>query len=375
MDIEDYRNKIDEIDGELVKLFEKRMNVAMNIAKYKKQNNLEIINSSRESEVIEKNIQRLQNKDLSLFTEKFFVNLMKLSRSYQKKLIKNEDYKATNDDIDIKNSKIGYQGVKGSFSEEAMIKYFGKDCTSISYDEFEDVFKALDKREIDYGILPIENSFTGYISEVYDLLIKYGFYIVGEECIKIEQNLIGIKGSTIDDIKEVYSHLQGFEQSKDFFYKHNNLKKITYQNTAISAKHVAKLNDKTRAAIASKRAAQIYDLDIIKKEINDKDDNNTKFIIIGRDLITSGQKDKITIVLSLDNKAGTLYNYIKYFAQNSINMVKIESRPTKDEPWEYHLYLDFEGDMKNKVIKDVLKLIEQKSEYFQLLGFYKKASN
>ncbi|WP_434799415.1 prephenate dehydratase [Terrisporobacter vanillatitrophus] len=270
------------------------------------------------------------------------------------------------------NIKIGYQGVKGSFSEEAMIEFFGENQKEVSYEKFEDVFIALKKDEIDYGILPFENSCTGAITAVYDLLSKYGFYIVGEECIKIKQNLVGIKGSKLDDIEEVYSHPQGFEQSKIFLKNNENLKLIYFYNTAISAKHVSHLNDKSKAAIASERAAKIYGLDIIEKEINDDESNNTKFVIISKRLELSNDCNKMTVTFSLDNKAGTLYNLLRHFAENQINMVKIESRPSKSKLWEYVLYVDFEGNINNENVKNAINIIEEKSKYFKLLGCYKK---
>lgn len=382
MNLSECRNEIDKIDKELVELFEKRMNVAINVAKYKIENNIPIFNGAREAEVIEKNVNRLNNKEYSRLTEKFFTYLMELSRSLQADIIyannKNgriidsiEENISTNESKrDLENIKIGYQGVRGSFSEEAMIKYFGENHTTTDYEEFEDVFLALKNNEIDYGILPIENSSTGAITTVYDLLVKYGLYIVGEECIKIDQNLIGVKGSKIEDIKEIYSHPQGFEQSSEFLSKQNNLKLIPFHNTAISAKYVSELNDKSKAAIASLRAAKIYGLDVIQKEINDKDNNHTKFVIVGRKLESSKDCNKITVVFSLDDKAGTLYNLLRHFAENNINMIKIESRPSKNEPWQYLLYVDFEGNVENEDVKKAIKLVEEKSEYFKLLGCY-----
>lgn len=382
MDLSECRNEIDKIDKELVELFEKRMNVAINVAKYKIENNIPIFNGAREAEVIEKNINRLNNKEYSRLTEKFFTHLMELSRSLQADIIygnnKNgriidsiEENISTNESKrDLENIKIGYQGVRGSFSEEAMIKYFGENHTTTDYEEFEDVFLALKNNEIDYGILPIENSSTGAITTVYDLLVKYGLYIVGEECIKIDQNLIGVKGSKLEDIKEIYSHPQGFEQSSEFLSKQNNINLIPFHNTAISAKYISELNDKSKAAIASLRAAKIYGLDVIQKEINDKDNNHTKFIIVGRKLEASKECNKITVVFSLDDKSGTLYNLLRHFAENNINMIKIESRPSKNEPWQYLLYVDFEGNVENEDVKKAIKLIEEKSEYFKLLGCY-----
>lgn len=382
MNLSECRNEIDKIDKELVELFEKRMNVAINVAKYKIENNIPIFNGAREAEVIEKNINRLNNKEYSRLTEKFFTHLMELSRSLQADIIygnnKNgriidsiEENISTNESKrDLENIKIGYQGVRGSFSEEAMIKYFGENHTTTDYEEFEDVFLALKNNEIDYGILPIENSSTGAITTVYDLLVKYGLYIVGEECIKIDQNLIGVKGSKLEDIKEIYSHPQGFEQSSEFLSKQNNINLIPFHNTAISAKYISELNDKSKAAIASLRAAKIYGLDVIQKEINDKDNNHTKFIIVGRKLESSKECNKITVVFSLDDKAGTLYNLLRHFAENNINMIKIESRPSKNELWQYLLYVDFEGNIENEDVKKAIKLIEEKSEYFKLIGCY-----
>ena len=384
MDLSECRKEIDKIDKELVELFERRMNVAIKVAEYKIENNLPILNEAREAEVIEKNINRLNNKEYSKLTEKFFTNLMELSRSLQGNMFNSnednsrelieENISNNENKRDLENIKIGYQCVKGSFSEEAMIKYFDENHTTTDYEEFEDVFLALKNNKIDYGILPIENSCTGAITTVYDLLAKYGLYIVGEECIKIDQNLIGIKGTKLEDIKEVYSHPQGFEQSREFLSNYNNLKLIPFHNTAISAKYISEINDKSKAAIASLRAAEIYGLDVIKNEINDKDNNHKKFIIIGRKLESSNECNKITVVFSLDDKSGTLYNLLRHFAENNINMIKIESRPSKNEPWQYLLYVDFEGNVENDDVKKAIKLIEGKSEYFKLLGNYKKVS-
>ncbi len=274
--------------------------------------------------------------------------------------------------IKDENLKIGYQGVKGSFSEEAMINFFGENYINISYDKFEDVFIALKNEEIDYGILPFENSCTGAITTVYDLISKYGFYIVGEECIKVNQNLVGIRGASLSDIKEVYSHPQGFEQSKKFLKKYKDFKLVYYHNTAISARHISEINDKSKAAIASTRAAKIYNLDIIEKDIQDNDTNYTKFVVISKNLEYSKECNKITFNFSLENKAGSLYNLLGHFAKNSVNMIKIESRPSKGELWEYVLYVDVEGNIDDENVKKAMKLIEKETRYFKLLGCYKK---
>jgi len=371
-DLNQCRKEIDEIDKELLRLFEKRMDVAINVAEYKKENNLPILNYKREEEVINKNIGNLKNKDYENITRKFFINLMELSRSLQEKVI-SEEVKIDIKNINIDKSKrLGFQGLIGSFSEEALLKYFGEDINTTPYEEFEDVFEALKNNEIDYGILPIENSWTGAISQVYDLLSKYGFYIIAEECIKIDQHLIGIEGTTVETIKEIYSHPQGFEQSDEYLKNHHDWKLIPYRNTAISAKMVQDLNDKSKAAIASERAAKIYNLNIIKESINNNKDNHTKFIIIGRDLLVSENCNKTSVVFSLEDEAGTLYRLLRYFAENNINMIKIESRPNKHTSWKYLLYVDFEGNLNNEEVQNAIKLIKENSGYFKLLGNYKR---
>lgn len=253
-----------------------------------------------------------------------------------------------------------------------MISFFGENNKSLNYEKFEDVFISLKNDEIDYGILPFENSCTGAITSVYDLISKYGFYIVGEECIKINQNLVGVKDATVDDIKEVYSHPQGFEQSKKFLRNHEDFKLIYFYNTAISAKHVSKLNDKGKAAIASSRAAKIYNLDILAKNIHDNNNNHTKFVIISKNLQSSKESNKITVSFSLENRAGSLYNLLGHFVKNNLNMIKIESRPSNGELWEYVLYVDLEGNINDEKVKNAINLIKEETRYFKLLGCYKK---
>lgn len=374
-ELEEYRKEIDSIDKELIALFERRMDVAVKVGEYKKKNKLPIFNGKREEEVIEKNINKLNNNLYSDIGRSFFENLMELSRSLQANIIQENNYIQNKIIEENSNFTIGYQGVKGSFSEEALLKYF-KNCDNTkNYDEFVDVFKALKNNEVKYAILPIENSYTGAIAEVYDLLVKYGFYIIGEECIKIDQHLVGIRGTEINNIKEIYSHPQGFEQSKKFLSKYQDVMLIPYHNTAISAKLISDLKDNKKAAIASKRAAQIYGLDIIKENINDKKDNHTKFIIIGKELKYNKECNKISVVFSLEDKAGTLYNLLRYFAENNINMIKIESRPNKHESWKYLLYVDFEGRLENSEVKNALNLIEENSGYFKIIGNYKSTYN
>lgn len=368
----DYRTEIDKIDEEMTKLLEKRMNISKAISKYKMEHDMQIFHPEREKIVIEKNKGYLENKEYGNLVESYYDNLMYLSRLVQQKEIYSENNIYTKPyKNDRENLVVGYQGVPGSFGNEAMLKYFKNIKEAKAYEKFEDVFKAVENGEIEYGILPVENSSTGGIGTVEDLLKEYNLYIVGEECIRISQNLVGIKGATVDDIKDVYSHPQGFEQSTKFFDKHKDYNLIPYSNTAISAKLVSDLKDKSKAAIASERAAKLYDLKIIKKDVNDLKNNYTRFIVIGRDLECDETCDKVSILFSIEDTSGGLYTVIRDIKEFGLNMSKIESRPNRNNPWNYIFFVDFDGNLFDENIKKAINTIARSSKYFKLLGCYR----
>ncbi|MGN9134628.1 chorismate mutase [Clostridium sp. HCP1S3_B4] len=373
--LEESRKKIDAIDKELVSLFEKRMNVVLDVARYKKENKLPVFQGNREEEVLKKAVDNLDDKDYAKEAKEFLNSIMEISRGLQKRKIESQDnnmeFDIKLDNIDL-DAKVGFQGVPGAFSEEALIKIFGEDSNRFSYEEFEDVFEAIENDEIKYGVLPIENSSTGAISKVMDLLKKYDFHILAEETIKINQHLMGIKGTKLEDIKEVYSHAQGIEQSSEFL-KQYDWKLIPFHNTATSAKFVKDTGDKSKAAIAGIRSAKIYNLEIIEECINTLKDNTTRFVVIGKELVVPKNADKVSVAFTVENKSGKLFNILRYFAENNINMIKIESRPMKDAPWSYLFYVAFEGSIESNEAKKALELIKNSSEYFRLLGAYKNA--
>ena len=271
-----------------------------------------------------------------------------------------------------KDTRIGYFGVPGSYTHEAMLAIFGENCDEVYEQTFEGIFKLLMEGEIKYGILPIENSSTGGISDVMDLLNKYDAYIVGEKCLKINHCLLGIPGTTLEEIEEVYSHTQGLQQCKTFLESQNGWKLFNYYNTAKSVEYVKQCNSKTKAAVGSKRAAALYGLDIIKPDINTNEHNYTRFVIIGRDIELKNESDKISIILTLPHVAGSLYNDIKIIYENKLNMMKIESRPIMGKPWEYSFYIDFEGNLKDEKVRSGLADIKSISTDFKILGNYKK---
>jgi len=366
-ELDKLRKEIDLCDKDLVEIFEKRMDLVKKVANYKNNNSMDVLNKDREKEVIDKNLEYLDNINFKNNLEDFFENVMRISREIQNKEVQSN--KKIPNNILADDLCVGYQGVSGSFSEKALLDYFGKKTIFFNFDDFEDVFKAIDSGKINYGILPIENTSTGGIDIIYDLLRKYNFYIVGEQKIKINHNLLGTKGTKFKDIKEVYSHPQGFMQCSEFLDK--NWKLIFSRNTAVSAKYIKEQNDKTKVAIASKKAAKLYGLDVLFSNINDNNNNYTRFIIVADNLKISDKCNKISIVFTVDHKPGSLFNVIKEFNNNKLNILKIQSRPILNKPWEYFFYLDFEGNTKEKISKEVLELIKKRCIYFKLLGNYK----
>lgn len=370
------REKIDTIDEEIVRLFEERMDIVHSVAEYKKKNSMEILNTKREEQVIETQLNNLKNKSIKKETEELLKYIMYISRNLQNKVLNEEDlnaekYKESFRKVNGKSPVVGFQGVPASFSHEALTEYFGEDTKALNFKNFKDVFEALKKGDIEYGILPIENSSTGGINEVDDLLREYNFYIVGEKCLKVEHNLLGIKDSEISDITEVYSHAQGFLQSSKFFEKHDNWRLIPYLNTAKSAQYVSEENNKFKACVASKKAAELYGLKIIEENINNNSNNYTRFIIIAPEMEVDKNCNKVSMVIALPHKVGTLYNITRLFYNNNLNMTKIESRPSANKSWEYFFYIDFCGNMQEENNINALKEIEKESIYFKLLGNYK----
>lgn len=363
------RDQIDRIDAQLMALFEERMNVVLGVARYKEANNMPIFHKQREIEVIAKNIARLENKELAPYADDFLHSLMDVSKNYQCDAMGLRE-------VPLGKSgevTIGFQGVPGSFSEEALLHYFGADYETHHYKSFEDVFEALKYEHVQYGILPIENSSTGSITQVYDLLKKYGFYIVGETRIKIEHHLLGLQGAKINGLTSVYSHEQGLEQSSDYLRTLPQCQQIPYHNTAMSAKFVKDSQDETKAAIGSRRAAEIYGLEILKPAINNAKENVTRFIIVGKQPESNMLCDKMTLVFTLPNEAGSLYEQLTTFAKEGINLLKIESRPVGDGSFSYFFYLDVEGNSEDEKIKSVIGLLTKQTQEFRVLGCYKKS--
>lgn len=398
--IDSLRINIDDIDKEIIKLIEERIKLCKDISDIKKSKNLKIYDKNREENILNK-ISKKTNKDNENLIINIYKNILKHSKEVQKKnMIKEEKNnkkvktKESNKDDEIKEYycnkikkedikylakekvlRVGHQGLKGAFSNEALEEYFkDKEKTIKRYNEFEDLVKGLTTKEIDYAVIPIENSSTGSITKVYDLLKKYDVYISAEISIKINQHLIGTKNSSLKDIKEVYTHIQGFKQCSDFFAQ-KNIKKYCVENTARGAYIVKSKNQKHVGAVGSKQASLEYGLKILKENIEDSDLNYTRFFILSRDLNISKDSNKISLLTNIKHEQGMLYTHLKSLYENNINMLKIESRPIKDTLKEYNFYIDIEGNLKDGNIKRALESMKRNSNDIRILGNYKMDKN
>ena len=273
-DLKEIRKEINQIDEEMLKLFEKRMDVVNDVALYKKENNIPILDISREKKVIDDNCNKIYNKEYLPYYETFIKDIMDISKEYQK--------------TKIETFHIAYQGSEGAFSHLASLACF-PNASFTSFPTFEDVFIAVKNNIVDYGIVPFENSYTGEVGEVLDLLVKYDLYFNKIYDLKIQQNLLGIPGATINDITDVYSKDQAIAQSSKFL-KNRNFTIHEFLNTALAAKYVHEQNDKSKAAIASLETAKLYQLEVIAQDINTARSNTTRFIVLSKKLDKTGNR-------------------------------------------------------------------------------------
>lgn len=361
MNIDELRKEIDTIDNQLTSLLERRMNVSTQIGEYKKERGLKVYDAVREREVIAKNLSRLHDTALSPYIENIYTAIMSESKKKQS-------------DLSKKNLSVGFQGVKGSFSHEACMKYISANddikYSTESFKTFDSLCNALLNGDIDRAVIPFENSSTGPVVDVYDLLSKYNFYIVGEVYVKVSQNLMVKEGTDIADVKDVYSHPQAFMQCRDFLNQHC-YKQIPYFNTAVSAKFVSESERHDIAAIASESAAKLYSLKIVEHDINYNANNTTKFIVLSNEPREKSDCNKISIIVSIEDRPGSLAEFIALFKDTGINMTKIESRPDVGSPFKYIFFIDFMGNVTDDAIYGFLQKLRAESNEFKYLGNYR----
>lgn len=354
MSLEDLRSKIDEIDTRIVRLIGERTRIAEEIGGEKKKQGKQINDLTREQKVLA-NIKRLAESEQinQEVIEAIYQQIVNLCRMTQ-------------------GTEVAFQGEAGAYSQEAALQFFGRAIITKPYETLEKVFSAVEHGDAPFGIVPVENSLEGSISPSYDLLRDSILKVCGETELRVAHCLIANPRASLDSIKRVYSHPQALGQCKNFI-KHLGCEIIPTYDTAGAVKMIKEQGIIDGSAIASARAAEIYQMKIIASEIEDYPHNFTRFFILAKEDSPPSGNDKTSIVFAVKHKPKALYDFIKNFAASDVNLTKIESRPTRRKAWDYNFYLDFDGHREDAAPREVLAKLEQSSIFLKILGSYPKA--
>lgn len=376
-DLETLRKEIDRIDAELLPLFLRRMDVCREVAEYKRSVNMPVLDREREQQVLQNKLDRLEDKSRGPEVYEFFSCLMSISRDAQNRALAAERKELSLPPElltvrePVSNPRAVYQGTAGAYSEEALVQYFGEDSNRFAVKTWEDACEAVTGQKADYAVLPIENSYTGSIADVMDLLGQYNLFIAGETDVSVRHCLLAPQGATPDTIRTVYSHEQGLRQCNAFLKQMKNIVCETFPNTAVSAKYVAEHGDVTKAAIASKRTAKLYGLQVLAEDINQSATNTTRFVVVAAHPELNPDCNKISAAFTLPHESGTLHRVLSAFAQGGLNLLKIESRPIRERNFEYRFYVDYTGNLLDEHVKAVTENVIGQTLDFKLLGNYK----
>ena len=377
-ELQELRRDIDAIDRELVELFRRRMDVTARVGAYKRSRGVPVLDQERERQVLQ-NKGELAGEALRPAVITLYQTIMALSRRQQRDLMgQGADNPGVlrwreaqlNARSPVAAPRVVYQGEPGAYSEQAALDLFGERAGTAGLEQFEDCFLALREGRADYAVLPIENSSTGAIRQIYDLLTQYECYVVGETAVKVEHCLMALPGAGLDSITHVYSHEQGLFQCERYLNAHPDWKQVPQADTAGSAKMVADSGDLTRAAICSARAAQLYGLNILARGINHNTHNTTRFVVVSPKLELRPGADKISTLFVLPHQAGSLHEVLTVFAVHGLNMVKLESRPLPGRSWQYMFFLEFTGAPGDPAVDDALHELAQTTGEFRVLGWF-----
>ena len=374
------RGEIDQIDRQLVELFLRRMEVTGRVGAYKQARGIPVLDAARERQVIAAKTAMTDDPARKRDLAALYAAIMAISRAQQRTLVR----EGTEDPgyarfvrarqaqrAPVESPRVVYQGEPGCYSEEAAAGFFGPAVDSAGCPWFEDVFLALRDGRADYAVLPVENSSTGSIRQVYDLLAQYEYYIVGEWQVKVEHCLTALPGVKLEEIRTVYSHEQGLMQCEKFLDAHPDWRRVPTLDTAGSAKQVAQAGDRQAAAICSRRAAERYGLEILAQGINYNAENQTRFVVVSPRLEMRPGRDKISALFHLPHQSGSLHEILTLFAVQGLNLLKLESRPIPGRGWEYLFFLDFSGDLDAPEMDGVLHELSQLALEFRVLGNFK----
>ncbi|MEG1878814.1 MAG: bifunctional chorismate mutase/prephenate dehydratase [Pseudoflavonifractor sp.] len=379
-ELEEYRGEIDKIDEELTGLFCRRMEITGKVGAYKLRAKLPVLDAARQRTLLAAKTALVEDPGRKAEVATLFETIMGISRRQQRNLVhegaENPGYRAYlaargNLRDPIAAPRVVYQGEPGAYSEAASMDFFGKEVRAQGLPRFEDAFLALESGRADYAVLPIENSSTGSIRQVYDLLAQYAYHIVGETQVKVEHCLMALPGVELDEITTVYSHEQGLSQSQQFLAGHPAWQQIPTLDTAGSARQVAQRGDRTAAAICSRRAAELYGLNILAEKVNFNAENQTRFVVISPCPERREGCDKISALLTLPHQSGSLHEILTLFAVQGLNLLKLESRPISGRNWEYLFFLEFSGDLSAPGMDGLLCELSQLAADMRILGNFK----
>lgn len=349
MDLEALRNKIDVIDKEIIALLNERTRVVLDIGTYKKSKGEEIFSPARECAVYKKIDEVNQGPLPSDALKSIYREIMSAAISLEKEL------------------RVAYLGPEASFTNLAALSKFGNSVKYVGCDSISDVFLEVEKGNADYGVIPIENSIEGAVSHSLDMFIDSDLKICNE--ILSEIKLYLLSNSKMDKIKKIYSKSEVFSQCRSWLKGHlPKAELIDTSSTTVAAKRAA--SEDGAAAIASKLASVVYNLDILAESIEDCPNNTTRFLIVGKNIAEVTGKDKTSIVCSIKDKVDALYDMLQPIHANAVNMTKIESRPSKKKAWDYYFFIDLEGHIGDEKIKKTIHEVEDKVRFLKVLGAY-----
>lgn len=373
--LEELRIQLDQVDEEMVHLFEKRMQLCREVGEYKVKNGRRVLDRQREKEKLLDVAGKVTGEFNKKGVQELYEQLMSMSRKLQYQQLVEAGALGRLPFIEIptlntENARVVFQGVEGAYGQAAMRQYFGEACNCFHVRTFRDAMGAIEDGAADYAVLPIENSSAGAVNEVYDLLVEFENYIVGETIIPIAHTLSGLPGTKIDEIERVYSKAEALMQTSHFLDEHAQWQQISVVNTAVAAQKILQDKEKCQAAVCSAYAAQLYGLEVLVDEINDEPNNSTRFIIVTNQKVFLKDASKISICFELPHESGSLYRLLSHFIYNDLNMTKIESRPVEGRNWEYRFFIDFEGNLEQPAVKNAIRGLREEARNLKILGNY-----
>ena len=377
MELNEIRKEIDEIDKQLVDLYIRRMNCSAEVAEYKREHNMPVLDASRERALLNK-ISELSGSEFEAYTRTLYSTILDLSRSYQ--YSKLGETSALYDEIVTaidstpkmfpERADVACQGVEGAYSQIAAERLF-RSPNIMFFNDWEKVFSAIEAGMCRYGVIPIENSTAGSVKKVYDLMISRNFKIVRTVRIKIDHSLLANKGAKLSEIKEIFSHEQAISQCSAFLSSLDSDVKITrVENTAKAAQMVAESGRTDVASISSRSCAIQYGLTTLASAIQDNGNNHTRFICITNNTEIYPGADRTSLMLVTPHKPGALYRILSRFNSLGINLIKLESRPIPERDFEFMFYFDLESSVYSPKLAQLLAELEQECEEFTYLGSY-----